>query len=97
MQQENEELATINLDPIGGRRVSAEELGEKVSSVIDTLRSLFRDPNEIEVESEEDEGNSNLPPEPELNFDELKKYAVYAGIGIGGLWLIRLAMSRKKK
>lgn len=87
-QQEN--LAVIDLEPLGGRKVSAEELGQTVKNIIEQVQSLGKGSSAEAADTTNDE--SGLPAAPKVNSAELKKYAIYAGSGLLGLWLIRKAI-----
>jgi hypothetical protein len=86
-----QDVAVINLEPIGGRKVTAEEFGQTVKNIFEQIERLGKQPVP-DNDTDSDTSNTKVPEKPAVNMAEVKKYAFYAGSGLLGLWLIRKAM-----
>ena len=83
MSQHDEQIQTINLEPIGGRKVSVGELENTAKNIIDELKNLGKN------------GSGDTPepkPQPPFDTSKLKTYGLYAGGGLAAIYLIGKAL-----
>jgi hypothetical protein len=74
------ETFVIDLAPLGGRKVTSEELEAAAQAIYRELQKLA-DPSPPPAP----------PPSPKwpVSGDQLKTYASYGAVGLGTLWLLR--------
>lgn len=83
-----QDLATIDLEPIGGRKVTARELERSFKTIWNEIQSLRNN----STNGAETDGTQEENPKPPASTDALKRYALYGIGGVVAVYLIGKAL-----
>ena len=90
-QQDTADERIINLEPIGGGRVSQQEFTQAVETVFGAVRSLGKD-SPATTTNPPPEQTEPDPPGFDINWAKIRRYGLYAGGTVTAIYLIGKAL-----